>query len=194
MFKQILRKMYAAYRRKQQRLHLLQLHTPAYVHYTATFHFHRNIRIGRYTRIGKDCHLDGEGGITIGDGTILAPRVVILTSTHRYKGATTLPYGIEDDLLPVTIGKGCWIGWGAMIRPGVTIGDGAIVAMGAVVVNDVQPGDVVGGNPARKIATRDNMHDVHNMVATEQYFLKSVITQQLVRSGRNDHINDHLVR
>lgn len=194
MFKQYLRKLYVTYRQKKQQLHLLHLQPPAYVHYTASFSFHRKINIGKYTRIGRQCHLDGEGGITIGDGTILAPRVVILTSSHRYKDATTLPYGIVDDHAPVVIGRGCWIGWGAMIRPGITIGDGAVVAMGAVVVKDVQAGEVVGGNPAQVIATRAATERIAQMVAAEQYFLKEVIEKKLVRKGRNDNVLDHLVQ
>ena len=35
--------------------------------------------------------------------------------------------------------------------PGVTIGEGAVVAGGAVVVKDVEPHTVVGGNPAKVI-------------------------------------------
>lgn len=194
MFKQYLRKLYVTYRQKKQQLHLLHLQPPAYVHYTASFSFHRKINIGKYTRIGRQCHLDGEGGITIGDGTILAPRVVILTSSHRYKDATTLPYGIDDDHAPVVIGRGCWIGWGAMIRPGITIGDGAVVAMGAVVAKDVQAGEVVGGNPAQVIATRAATERIAQMVAAEQYFLKEVIEKKLVRKGRNDNVLDHLVQ
>ena len=44
-----------------------------------------------------------------------------------------------------------WIGFGAMISPGVTIGEGAVIAMGSVVVKDVPPLAVVGGNPAKVI-------------------------------------------
>lgn len=194
MFKQFLRKLYVAYRQKKQQLHLLQLQPPAYVHYTASFSFHRKISIGKYTRIGRECHLDGEGGITIGEGSILAPRVVILTSSHRYKEAAILPYGIEDDLAAVVIGRGCWIGWGAMIRPGISIGDGAVVAMGAVVVKDVLAGEVVEGNPAKVIATQADADHIAQMVAAEQYFLKDVIENKLVRKGRIDNIYDHLVQ
>lgn len=41
-----------------------------------------------------------------------------------------------------------------MILSGVTIGQGAIVAAGAVVVKDVPPYAVVGGNPAKIIKYR----------------------------------------
>jgi acetyltransferase-like isoleucine patch superfamily enzyme len=53
---------------------------------------------------------------------------------------------------PVTIGDHVWIGTGATILAGTTIGDDAVVAAGSVVTSDVQPGTVVGGNPARVIS------------------------------------------
>ena len=49
------------------------------------------------------------------------------------------------------IGDNVWIGGNATINPGVTIGDNAVIASGAVVVKDVAPNTVVGGNPARVI-------------------------------------------
>ena len=42
----------------------------------------------------------------------------------------------------------------AMIMPGITIGEGAVVAAGSIVVKDVAPYTVVGGNPAREIKKR----------------------------------------
>lgn len=55
--------------------------------------------------------------------------------------------------LPI-IGNDVWIGMNATILNGVTIGDGAVVAAGSVVVKDVEPYSIVGGNPARVIRKR----------------------------------------
>ena len=52
------------------------------------------------------------------------------------------------------VGNDVWIGHGAIIIAGVTIGDGAVVAAGSVVVKDVAPCTIVGGNPARFIKNR----------------------------------------
>jgi len=54
----------------------------------------------------------------------------------------------------VRIGHDVWIGEGAFIRRGITIGTGAIVAARAVVVKDVAPFSIVGGNPAKHIKFR----------------------------------------
>ena len=53
-----------------------------------------------------------------------------------------------------TVGNDVWIGYGATIMPGVTIGDGAIIAAKSVVVKDVEPYTIVGGNPAMEIRKR----------------------------------------
>jgi UDP-3-O-[3-hydroxymyristoyl] glucosamine N-acyltransferase len=50
----------------------------------------------------------------------------------------------------VTIENNCWLAT-STIRNGVTIGQNAMVGFGAVVVKDVEPGEVVVGNPAKKM-------------------------------------------
>jgi len=52
------------------------------------------------------------------------------------------------------IGNDVWIGYGAMLMPGVQVGDGAIIATGSVVTRNVEPYAVVGGNPAALIRKR----------------------------------------
>ena len=53
-----------------------------------------------------------------------------------------------------TVGNDVWIGYGALIMPGISIGNGAIVAAGAVVTNNVPPYAIIGGNPATIIRYR----------------------------------------
>ena len=52
------------------------------------------------------------------------------------------------------IGNDVWIGMDAVVMPGVTVGDGAIVSARAVVVKDVEPYTIVGGNPAKLVKRR----------------------------------------
>ena len=52
------------------------------------------------------------------------------------------------------IGNDVWIGMEAVIMPGVTIGDGAIIGSRSVVVKDVEPYTIVGGNPAKTLKKR----------------------------------------
>ena len=105
----------------------------------------------------------------MGAGSILAPEVVILSSTHDYKLGDLMPYDVYDQHRPITIGAGVWIGYRAMICPGVSIGDGAIVAMGAVVAHSVAPGQVVGGNPAKVITKREG-ESYQELIARGKFF------------------------
>ncbi|KEO61239.1 CatB-related O-acetyltransferase [Thioclava indica] len=52
------------------------------------------------------------------------------------------------------IGNDVWLGAYCIIRSGVSIGDGAVVASGSVIMKDVPPYTIVGGNPAKKIRPR----------------------------------------
>ena len=191
MLFRFLKKIYVAYLRKKKRLDQISICKPTYIHYTATFSFHKGIKVGKYCRIGPLCHIDGEGGVEINDGTIFAPKVVILSSSHDYLG-NYLPYNEQDKKLPVKIGKGCWIGWGALICPGVTIGDGAIVGMGSVVTRDVERGQIVGGNPAKTLKIRENT-DIDKLVSEERYYLKEVFNKKLKREGRKDDGIDNII-
>jgi len=57
----------------------------------------------------------------------------------------------EDEIQPVRICRGAWIGHGASILKGVTVGEGAIIGVNSVVVTDVPPHTVAMGNPARVV-------------------------------------------
>jgi putative colanic acid biosynthesis acetyltransferase WcaF len=52
------------------------------------------------------------------------------------------------------IGDDAWICADAFVGPGVTIGAGAVVGARSVVMRDVEPWIVIGGNPAKKIRDR----------------------------------------
>ena len=51
----------------------------------------------------------------------------------------------------VIVGQKVHVGAGSVVRQSIRIGDSAIIGAGAVVVKDVQSGEVVVGNPARKL-------------------------------------------
>lgn len=58
------------------------------------------------------------------------------------------------------IGNDVWICADVVIRGGVKVGNGAVIAAGSVVVKDVPPYSVVGGNPAKIIRYRFNKEEV----------------------------------
>jgi tetrahydrodipicolinate N-succinyltransferase len=54
----------------------------------------------------------------------------------------------------ITIGNDVWIGYRAIMLPGIEIGDGAVIGAGAIVTKDVPRYAVVGGSPAKLIRYR----------------------------------------
>lgn len=54
----------------------------------------------------------------------------------------------------IIIKNDVWIGTNCTILDGVTIGNGAVIAAGSIVVKDVPPYAIVGGNPAKIIKYR----------------------------------------
>ncbi len=87
--------------------------------------------------------------VRIGARTMFGPAVQVLTATHPINAAERSA-GPEYSK-PITIGRDCWIGGGAIIQPGVNIGDRCIVGAGAVVTKDVPDDTIVVGNPARPL-------------------------------------------
>lgn len=105
--------------------------------------------------------------ITIGKWTGVNHTVVMLhggmhrsdwvSCLHAYRmdsGEWTFAEGALHDKGPIVIGSDVLITYEALITSGVTIGHGAIIAPRAVVVKDVAPYEIVGGNPARHIKWR----------------------------------------
>lgn len=111
-----------------------------------------NVKIGKFCSIGPR--------VQIG----LAPhpsKVFVSTYPAFYSNNNTgCPLALRedkifDDATPKTIlANDIWIGANAIIPGGIRIGTGAIVATGAVVVKDVPPYAIVGGNPAEIIRYR----------------------------------------
>lgn len=101
--------------------------------------------------LGRGVSIMGVGGVTIGQGSMLATRTLILTTTHDSSAPAMRETGIHR---PVIIESNVWIGAGVIILPGVTIGTDAIVGAGAVVTHDVAARQIVAGVPADLLGER----------------------------------------
>lgn len=78
-----------------------------------------------------------------------------MLGSHDYDYGDKIPYGSHYATKNVKIDDFVWIGSDVIICGNVHIGEGAIIAMGAVVVKDVPPYAIVGGNPAKVIKYRN---------------------------------------
>lgn len=110
-----------------------------------TADFGKNIKIGRNVFINSGCRFQDQGGITIGDGSLIGHNVVLATINHDYnpKKRGTMY------LKPIVLEENSWIGSNATILPGITIGENSIVAAGSVVTKDVPANTIFAGNPAK---------------------------------------------
>lgn len=151
--------------------------------------FERNVLyhfpfIGDRLIIGKFCAL--ASGV----------KFIMNGANHKLGGFSTYPFQIfgngwekitpQAEDLPykgdTIIGNDVWIGYKAVVMPGVKVGDGAIIAATSVVTADVSPYTVVGGNPAKLIRQRfeDGVTQALLEIAWWNWDIKK-ITQNLER-------------
>lgn len=108
-----------------------------------------NLRIGSRTHIGSEVFLDLADRVTIEEGATLSMRSCILS--HLDVGHGPLARIRPPEKGPVTIGAGAYLGVGAIVLHGLVVGSEAIVGAGSLVREDVPPGRIVGGVPAREL-------------------------------------------
>jgi acetyltransferase-like isoleucine patch superfamily enzyme len=120
----------------------------------------RRVIIRPGSMLFADPRADG-AGIVIEDDVMLGSGVHIYVSNHRFDDVNRAV--IDQGHSPsqqVTLCKGCWIGAGCIILPGVTIGENAVVGAGSVVAGDIPARVVAVGNPARPV--RQLGEEVHD--------------------------------
>src|ERR1051325_3912970 len=89
----------------------------------------RKVFLGDRNVINHGCLLDGRvESIHFGNDVSIGPEATVLTLGHDPQSPD-----FADRAGAVTVGDRAWIGYRAIILPGVTIGEGAVVAAGAVV-------------------------------------------------------------
>jgi maltose O-acetyltransferase len=109
----------------------------------------RLIEIGAHTAINRDCHLDGRGGLRIGDNVSISPECYLLSLTHDVNSP-----GFNAVPKPASLGNRVWLGARALVLPGVAMGEGAVAGAGAVVAKSCGAFEIVAGVPATKIGER----------------------------------------
>ncbi|MCS4065607.1 CatB-related O-acetyltransferase [Pseudomonas putida] len=160
--------------------------------------------IGRYTSIGNGLQVLGDRH----------PLEWISTSPAFYTQNSGIAAALEADTgntlnihpfaknrRSIVIGNDVWIGQNVTLAQGITIGDGAVVAGNTLVVKDVPPYTIVGGNPGKPIKPRFSDHIVDALISLQwwQYSAQDisrfdvsrpyVFCQQLMDSVINGRIS-----
>jgi len=151
------------------------------------FHVGKNVRIWAKNKIeigsnfymGRNSQI--ECNVIIGDNVLIANNVALIGKyDHDFKSlgvnirdasqVRDADYFGKEINAFINIGSDVWIGYGAIIYSGVKIGNGSIVAAGSVVVKDVKPYEIIGGNPARHIGFRFTVDEIkqHEKVIYEE--------------------------
>ena len=128
---------------------------------------YRDFEIGEWTYGNPKVFLGRtHGTLRMGKYCSIGPSVEFtLVGDHRTDFVTTYPFSVFFDKYKhlkgypkhrgdINVGNDVWICSGAHILAGATIGDGAVIGLDAVVIKDVPPYAIVGGNPAKVIRYR----------------------------------------
>ncbi len=107
------------------------------------------IRIGDKTRRHGTC-IHAFESIMIGKGCLIAANCQIIDGSGHDISFPNVENRIntKGTSKPVIIEDNVWIGANSIVLPGVTIGRGSVISANSVVVKDIPPMVIAGGNPA----------------------------------------------
>lgn len=109
------------------------------------------LTLGAHAKVGPESFIWSDTPVVLEDGARLGPRVEIVTVSHLI-GSAERRSGVEVRRR-LTIGRGAWIGQGALIAADVA--PGCVVRIGAVVTRPTEPNGLYEGNPAELIRRLD---------------------------------------
>jgi len=150
--------------------------------------------------------------ISVGRYTSIANGLTVLGDRHPHEWVSTCPsfYSPQSGLMKalsldmqsqpkahtfnktkknITIGNDVWIGQNVTLAQGIIIGDGSVIAANSLVIKDVAPYSIVGGNPAKPIKNRFNDYIIDAMKALQWWKYSALELTELNVS--NPHIFCH---
>jgi acetyltransferase-like isoleucine patch superfamily enzyme len=113
------------------------------------------VEIQKGVKIGKNCKVSSHSficeGVILEDEVFIGHNVTFIND--RFPRASNQDGSLQTEadweMETTLIQKRASIGSSATILCGITIGEGAIIGAGSVVTKNVEPNQIVAGNPAR---------------------------------------------
>jgi len=106
------------------------------------------LQVGDRCWIGEGVWFHNQDHIHVGHDVAISQETLLTTGSHAHRRDMALI------TRPITVEAGAWITSRCMVLGGVTIGRSALVQPMSLIGNDVPPGEIWGGNPARRIGER----------------------------------------
>lgn len=108
-----------------------------------------NVKIGDNTMI----YASKEGGVTIGENTLIAANCYIIDMDHGIS-RDTLIKNSPDFVEKIVIGEDCWLGEDVTVVKGVILGNGCVVGAKSFLNKKFDSYKIIVGIPGRAIKDR----------------------------------------
>jgi acetyltransferase-like isoleucine patch superfamily enzyme len=105
--------------------------------------------------VGFNCEIFSASRVSVGRDTLIAAYCYLIGGDHAFSDPSMPIIAQERRSAGITVGHEAWLGAGVKILDGVTVGDRAIVGAAAVVRENVPPGAIAAGIPARILGQRE---------------------------------------
>ena len=108
------------------------------------------VKIGEGTIVSNNVIIAAQQQVDIGAKCLIGDHIFITDSDFHDISPETRHTG-GGKTAPTIIADSVWIGSRSIILKGVSIGENSVVAAGSVVIKNVPPNSIFGGNPAKHI-------------------------------------------
>jgi len=108
-----------------------------------------NVVIGPDCVINSGCVLYTGNGITIGNSVAIAANCTLAATNHEYKrrDVPIRAQGFRQSKGGIVIGDDVWIGANCVLLDGASLGKGCVIGAGSVIRTHVEPYSIVAGTP-----------------------------------------------
>lgn len=153
LFRPFPTKMFWPWRRMLLRLFGAELNKSSHVYSSVKIWAPWNLRMKRGSCLGPNVVCYNQDMVWLKENAIVSQDAYLCTAGHETDKVNTAKEGLIT--AAITLEKNAWVGARAFVGMGVIIGEDAIVGANAGVYKDVEPMNIVGGNPAKVIRERE---------------------------------------